>query len=64
MNLERFTAVFGNPWLTLVLGGLIGFALCWSSMVRPLKVHLDEREGVTRTSRVLACFISMGYVTC
>jgi len=45
MNLERFTAVFGNPWLTLVLGGLIGFALCWSSMVRPLKVHLDEREA-------------------
>jgi cold shock CspA family protein len=43
----KFGVNFGwlsNPLVAGVVGASIGFLLCWSTMVRPLVVHLDQRE--------------------
>lgn len=33
-----------NPLFAGIVGASVGFFLCWSTMVRPLVVHLDQRE--------------------
>lgn len=37
-------ALLSNPLVAGIVGASVGFFLCWSTMVRPLVVHLDQRE--------------------
>jgi CspA family cold shock protein len=43
----RFESVLGwisNPLFAGIVGAALGFLLCWSTIVRPLVLHLDQRE--------------------
>lgn len=40
--------LLSNPLVAGMVGASIGFFLCWSTMVRPLTVHLDQREKSLR----------------
>lgn len=41
---EAGFALLSNPLVAGIVGASVGFFLCWSTMVRPLVVHLDQRE--------------------
>lgn len=47
-GIERGIAYLSNPLVGLLAGVAVGFLLCWFTMVRPLVVHLDQREQSLR----------------
>lgn len=43
-GIQSGIAYLSNPLFAGIVGASVGFFLCWSTMVRPLVVHLDQRE--------------------
>jgi CspA family cold shock protein len=41
---QKTSALNFNPWFSALIGLSAGFLICWYSMVRPMGVHLAQRE--------------------